>query len=568
VKKPPSSGKPDPSRKAKSPARSAKRSSGAASALVTMQGIANQLKAGPEQQTVVGPLIQYLVSLGWNLGQLRFGTNEWRVPKSPSEATKRERKQSFAGWPCDIAVFDSPTRVDPRHVLVIVETKALNDEAGVSQLEAYFQAEPHAKLGIWTSSADPSAGAVFVYRKEDGTLVQRRRPLSDLPRPGEAISATLKRLSFADLTVPSKDTLSRIIEDMLNRVVVEDTNVNRREDQLDQLCGLILLKLHSDKRSRIDPKDPPIFRLFESAERTAEEMRRRFSDLVRIYPDTFQAQDSQLRLSRETIYQCVERLAPYRLIDVGIHTTSLAFQLLRTAALKMGEGQFFTPQSVIDAAVRLMNVTLDDLVIDPACGTGGFLVGVLLDIQQKYPGHAADISRWAQTNIYGIDKDAIAVKLTKAMMQIAGDGSAHCVRGDSVRTHLWANDFSHMRQAAFADGRFSVVITNPPFGKKLTVSPTDARLSSLDISQAVDGESWAELEIGFLFLQRSYQLLRSGGRLGIVLPETYFFSPNYTWIFNWMKSRLRPMAVADIPIVAFTRFCRVKTNFYVFEKIG
>lgn len=52
-----------------------------------------------------------------------------------------------------------------------------------------------------------------------------------------------------------------------------------------------------------------------------------------------------------------------------------------------------------------------------------------------------------------------------------------------------------------------------------------------------------------------------------MLPETYFFSSNYTFLFNWMKSRFRPLVVTNIPMEAFQGFCRAKTNFYVFEKI-
>ena len=76
------------------------------------------------------------------------------------------------------------------------------------------------------------------------------------------------------------------------------------------------------------------------------------------------------------------------------------------------------------------------------------------------------------------------------------------------------------------------------------------------------------MEIGLLFLQRAYQLLKKGGRVGIVLPETYFFSPNYRFVIDWIKPRLRPIVTANIPMEAFQGFCRAKTNFYVFEKVS
>ncbi len=129
----------------------------------------------------------------------------------------------------------------------------------------------------------------------------------------------------------------------------------------------------------------------------------------------------------------------------------MAFQVLRSEALKQGEGQYFTPEAVIEAGVRLMQIKWEDIIIDPACGTGGFLVETMLDMQRTHPTMAPEeLSRWAQTHIFGIDKDAIGVKLTKAIMQIAGDGSAHVVRGDSVRTHNWTKIFPTWRTPNFA----------------------------------------------------------------------------------------------------------------------
>jgi type I restriction enzyme M protein len=219
----------------------------------TIKGaIAAKLKDTPEQTTVVGPLVEFLVSVGWDLGQIIFGKSEWRIPKSPSQATRREKKQSFDGFPVDIAVFDSRERVsDPRRLLFIIECKQLNETAGISQLEAYFVGEPHAKLGIWANHPDSSASAVFLYRQQDRALLKRRK-VNDIPRPGEAIKPESERLTFNDLIAPTEIILKRTVEDLLDKVVITDSNVTRREEQLDQLCNLFLLKLESDKQGKAD----------------------------------------------------------------------------------------------------------------------------------------------------------------------------------------------------------------------------------------------------------------------------------------------------------------------------
>ena len=329
-----------------------------------------------------------------------------------------------------------------------------------------------------------------------------------------------------------------------------------------------LLKLESDKQAKAEPDSPVFFRPHESITKTAAAVRSRYENFVALYPEVFVTdQDRTLRFSDETIAACVERLANLQLIDLGVSTISLAFQVLRSEALKQGEGQYFTPQAVIEAGVRLMEVQFEDIVLDPACGTGGFLVETLLNFQRTRPSMSPlQLSQWAQTHIYGIDKDAIGVKLTKAVMQIAGDGSAHCVRGDTIRTHNWSRDFPHL-QPNFGNGRFTAIITNPPFGQNLKISAADCRLAGLEIAKR-GGDKYEDLEIGLLFLERSHQLLKIGGRIGIVLPETYFFSPSYSFLFEWLRPRFRPVVVANIPMEAFQGFCRAKTNFYVFKKVS
>lgn len=190
--------------------------------------------------------------------------------------------------------------------------------------------------------------------------------------------------------------------------------------------------------------------------------------------------------------------------------------------MKQGEGRYFTPQAVIEAGVRSMQIEWDDIVIGPACGTGGLLIETMLEIRRTCRHMDSEgLWEWAQTHVFGIEKDPIAVKLIKAIMQIAGDGSAHCVRGDSVRVHGWGPDFPHLADGRFQDGRYTVVVTNPPFGRNLRVNASDLRLSGLDIGLR-EGGTYRAIEIGLAFLQRAWQLLRVGGRVGIVLPETYF----------------------------------------------
>lgn len=252
------------------------------------------LKDGPEQRLVVGPIVERLVNLGWDQKQIVFGKNEWKIPKTPSEASKREKNTSFDYFPVDIAVFDSvETTGDYRHLLFIIECKQPDIDVGLQQLETYLGLEPHVKLGIWANSADISAKTLFVYKDSKGLSYPKKCTVKDIPSFGSAISPESVKLTFNDLVVPSKDTLYKTFSELLDAVVAQDGNVTRREEQLDQLCNLILLKLDSDKQGKIDQDSEVYFRQFATANGTARYIKEKFELFIEVYPDIFVTQSDQ-----------------------------------------------------------------------------------------------------------------------------------------------------------------------------------------------------------------------------------------------------------------------------------
>lgn len=181
---------------------------------------------------------------------------------------------------------------------------------------------------------------------------------------------------------------------------------------------------------------------------------------------------------------------------------STAFQVFRTANLKAGEGQYFTPRRIIESAVALMEIRRDDKIIDPACGTGGFLVEAFnaVVLRATEPTAEARARAWTHKRVFDVDKDRINVKLARAIMVILGDGSANIHVGDSLREDRWRADYPHLAQP-LTDGSYTVVITNPPFGKNLKFSSFDARRNQYTIARAGGRRAgdFVDLEIGLIF---------------------------------------------------------------------
>ena len=519
------------------------------------------------------PLIDKLLKLGWDKNQLQYEP-EWRVPKSPSEASKRELGQSFKSFPVNVAIFDHPSHVgEYEHLQIIVETKAPNKTEGVNKLQIYMSLEPHVLLGIWTNGTD----ITLVYRTPDGKFDVQKK--ANLPKPTDSlIRAGGEKLKWDDLEDPSTSDLKKTFKRLLNIVVARDTRSTRRDDQLNNLCNVILAKLEGDKAAKYSPDDPVPFQVWDTEEKTDSTIRELFQGMRRSHKDLFVTDtDIDISLDAHTLNTCAFELSKYKLMDTPISVISEAFQIFRTSSLKSEEGQYYTPYPVIRSAVKLMEIKPTDTVLDPACGTGGFLLESFRQLIETHPTMTtSDSVKWANRNLYGVDKDRINVKLTKAIMLTIGDGSTNTHFGDSIRKHLW-NSYYPELQGALSPESFTYIVTNPPFGKGLKVSKSDAKAAGLTISRKPKKDKegnisfsktvYEEREIGIIFLERCYELLATKGRLGIILPETYMFSPSYSWLRFWLKDKLELKGMLNIPMEAFQGFCRAKTNFYIFEKV-
>lgn len=532
------------------------------------------------EESVRQAVIRELTRLGWRQDQLLWKP-EWIIPNAPHDLTKRERGQKYnACGSADLVAFADNSQ-KPHALQVIFEFKAPDIDAGKDQLTRYLSSEPLAKMGFWTNGSETLA----IYKRHSADWVEVKG--AKLPAPSDDLTQPPDEPPrWNDLKEPGEAELSAVLRRIVATVVAGDSRVNRREEQLRELLHLLLVKLESDAvYSRSVNRDKPVdFRVYGDSltkiSLTAHQIRQLFKDYFsRQRTRIFHPDDRpELLLSDETIYAVVADLWPYRILGDDIEVLSKAFQIFRTSALKSGEGQYLTPLRIIRPAIMALEITSKDKVIDPACGTGGFLIEALRQVAaNEFPEEteAWNLVKWANDNLYGVDKDDIGIKLTRAEMVAMRDGSTHVLMGDAVRVNQWSSKYSKLADelgstgSPFVHEGFSVVVTNPPFGEDLKVSASDCRDAGYTISLAASKKAGkhVDLEIGLIYLELAYRLLREGGRVGIILPETYFFSKKYSWLPSWMEHRFRLRGMLNIPMEAFEEFCRAKTNFYIFEKL-
>ncbi len=534
------------------------------------------------EELVRQSVLRELKRLGWSDSRVRWKP-EWPVPDTPHDLTKRERGQKYSiCGSADLVAFADES--GEWHALqIIFEFKAPDIDKGRAQLLRYLSNELMAKMGFWTNGSETLA----IYKRHQADWIFEKG--AGLPSPGDDLTQPPDTPpTWSSIREPSEAELAGALRRLVATVVTNDSNVTRREDQLRELAHLLLVKLESDavaRRSSNQAK-PVAFRIYgdrlTKLALTAKAIREQFADYFHTQRTRiFHPNDRNVILfTDETVFAVTAELAPFRILGDNVDLLAKAFQVFRTQAMKSGEGQYLTPLRIIRPAVMAMEITSEDKVIDPACGTGGFLVEALRQVaDREFPNEEESwhLVKWSNDNLYGVDKDDIGVKLTRAIMVAMRDGSTHVLLGDAIRLDQWQQRYPRLSQELGTNEppkvheQFTVVITNPPFGEDLKIKATDSRACGFSIANAaaMNGPTdFVDLEIGLIYLELAYLLLREGGRVGIVLPETYFFSSSYRWLEHWLESRLVLRGMLNIPMEAFEEFCRAKTNFYIFEKIG
>lgn len=306
---------------------------------------------------------------------------------------------------------------------------------------------------------------------------------------------------------------------------------------------------------------------------TGEAIRRFFLEVRSRLQSVFTDASDRLHIDDDSLHAVVLTLQPYRLLGHDRHAVGKAFQILRGHALKGEEGAYFTPPAIVDCAVSILDPDYSSRLIDPACGTGGFLAAALDHVFEGIDSRriTSDAKleakhRWSGGSLFAVDKDAVSTKLCKAYLTLLGDGRSHVYRGNTIDRSDWPQRSDDLIRVV-GDDTFDIVMTNPPFGKKLTVSAEVGTREQLKVCRIWSNDSglwepterYQEQQLGIAFFERSLNLLRSGGRMAIVLPETFLFSRSLAWFVESMCSSVTVTHVIDVPMVAFEEFCRAKT---------
>lgn len=486
----------------------------------------------------------------------------------------------------DIVVFDKPTpsgqskdRDQSQDIVGIVECKRFDRSDGLQQLKSYMSATS-CVWGVWTNGETQE-----VLYKDPGSGKIAGDVLFQVPRFGHPIDA-IGSQTFAELRPATnlKLTFRRLLNEMYT-----NTNISRREKLGNEMTKLLFCKLQDEQFNVAQPK--PRFRTSSTDHDDGFVLvRQRIDELFEEVRQTLEGEGvfedhETITLDNRAVAYVVGELQTFSLTQTDEDIVGNAFEVFAESKFAGEKGEFFTPRDVVRTAIHAIAPCPGETIIDPACGSGGFLISALHHIWHEMktdnrwssltPDKFADAKRdIARQTIYGLDKDSDLVRIAKAYMAIIGDGKSRIAQANSLHTVDKFEGTS--RDLLLEEGnfkQFDIVLTNPPFGSK------DTKVSAVDSAAFDLGHKWVKKGDRFersdtsrstpaqeLFIERCLTLLRPGGRMAIILPETYGHAPSKAYIRQYLEDHAVINAVIDLPHNTFRPHCNAKTLMWIVTK--
>lgn len=524
-----------------------------------------EVKAKPEEVDAVQVFSKILVE-DYRYPKECIQTHpQYRVKVRPSDKKKE--------YPVDIAIFND-SKKNEDDICIVVECKKKNKKDGRTQLEDYLRF-CKAQLGVWFNGEER-----FFIRKyeKEGKVIFSEIP--NIPQYGQRLEDIGK---FKRKDLKPTHNLKAVFKAIRNHLAANTVGATRDEILAQQLINVIFCKIYDERFT--EPNEIVDFRagFEEDQDKVKERLLGIFKKVKRKYKEVMD-KDDVISLDSNSIVYVIGELQNYCLIEAERDTVADAFEVFIGHALKGGQGQFFTPRNVVKMMVDILDPNDEDLIIDPSCGSGGFLVESLrhvwrkLDKEgEKYHWNKANLQEEkmevALNKICGIDKDYFLSKVAKAYMAILGDGKSGIFCEDSLDN---SSNWSDKTRVKISKNKFSILLTNPPFGSKIPVRGED-KLKQYDlaykwIKDKKTGE-WRKGKLKIkespqvLFIERNIQLLANKGKMAIVLPDGVYGNDTFGYIRSWLKEKGRILAIIDIPIETFQPNTSTKTSILVFQKL-
>lgn len=506
--------------------------------------------------------------------------------------------------------------------LIVVECKA--DNVTIDQA-TYAQGGNYANFCKARFFVTHNHRQTKYWKVDHSKLAPNYAEIKDIPHAG-ASDKEIKEIL---------ESLRTFREDEFADLLHQCHNVIRNREHLDpaaafdEIAKILFVKVWSERRLRERGEKRNLFTVSVMNQHLSNDpINALFAETKETYKaDKIFDPNERINLRPATVEEIVRRLEAYNLSDTSEDVKGIAFERFLGRTFRGEIGQFFTPRTIVEFMIRMIDPKEGEIICDPASGSGGFLIRffeivreqIAASVDAEYKRFAAQLDAkklpkekkaellldkwndlqaqldpvsdperpaadrqrsrvWKLANccVYGTDANDRMARTSKMNMIMHGDGHG------GVHHH---NGFLNVN--GIFEGRFDIILTNPPFGAN--VEPSDIILpeqvhsvpeartryleeygkayeeaeqrvksainqpiaSLFDLPTDDKGKVKGKIKTEVLFIERCLDLLKPGGRMGIVLPEGIFNNPSLAYVREFSEDRAYIRAVVSLPQETF-----------------
>ncbi len=593
-----------------------------------------QTKKGAPEEIIRQLLLFYLID------ELGYPKERIEVEKTVSFGREVKKKKA------DVVIYGE----DLMTPWLVAEVKAIGEKNNFQQFKSYVNGEG-SPIGVITNGEELFA-FVRPYPKEFESLadsVPSFENYEQVKNSDNPLEELLKVVEEKDYTLDELKEDNRKNTPDLKKVIIrlqELVLANSGDEVFTEIFKLIYAKLYDEWENETGESQRLRFRKYYHAETTQKEIAKLFEEAKKEWKGIFD-ETEKIKLSPNHLQVCVKSFEKIRLFDSNLRIIDEAFEYLVPEVAKSNKGQYFTPRVVIDMCVMMLNPNNKEYVLDPSCGSAGFLVHTMKYIWEKYNlSNFQAKSRYASRYIWGIDFDERSTKISMAIMLIAGDGKSHVYRENSLDFKNWKTSLvddlkkEELIESGNKNMNFDVILANPPFAgeineqelirqyndilhtktskvgvaKKAKEVLNDEQVAELqeyvkeftqdvqygdfeeyktetkkaileylkenfDISEkeaqsifdisaiSKQAEDYQKISRHILFIQRIIDMLKDGGRAGIVLPQGIFNNSGEKYIRDYLFDKARILTVVGLHGNSFKPHTGTKTSVLFVRKL-
>jgi type I restriction enzyme M protein len=335
-----------------------------------------------------------------------------------------------------------------------------------------------------------------------------------------------------------------------------------------ELCKVIFVKI-SDERASRKNGEPYEFqtKTHEPNDQLYERIRSLYKEQQWRAPDVFA---NSLQIDAPTLRTIVSHIEGINFSKTDLDTKGVAFETFMGDFFKTSFGEYCTPREIIDFTVQMIQPQKNERVLDPACGSGGFLLNTLdyirkeaSDYHEEPVDYFKDWGDFAKKMLFGIEFNEDIARIAKMNMILHGDGHTNLIITDALQP--LERIYERTGNNEFKKQSFDLILTTPPFGAMVALSQhpylEDYKLwnQTSDASSKVP-RNRQRSEI--LFIERIWDFLKPGtGRAAVIIPEGILTNSSLQEGRDFLLKRFQINAIVSLPQTAFAPFgTSVKTS--------